>query len=197
MYRFFRKPLAHFFSLLLILSVLSGCQSPLRPAESPENASSESLHISDSSSLNSAASAERDAFSSQSDADEDADAHEKSESVPSTQVQYGKSYYTAEEVASYIHCYAELPPNYITKDEARRSGWSVSDTDGLVIGGDRFGNREKRLPVKSGRKYFEADIAAGYGENRGTQRLIYSNDGLIFFTDDHYESFTQLYGEFE
>lgn len=198
MYRFFRKPLAHFFSLLLMLSVLSGCHPSLKTTEFSANTPSESLHATDSFLLRPDASSERDAFSSQADGNgEDADSHERLAVASSVQVQYGKSYYTTEEVAAYIHYYAELPPNYITKNEAKRSGWSPSDADGFVVGGDRFGNREKQLPVKSGRIYFEADIAAGYGKNRGPQRLVYSNDGLIFFTDDHYESFIQLYGELE
>jgi guanyl-specific ribonuclease Sa len=64
----------------------------------------------------------------------------------------------------------------------------------MVIGGDRFGNREGLLPESDGRKYFECDVAyeGGY---RGAERLVYSNDGLIYYTPDHYESFTLLYGE--
>ena len=72
-------------------------------------------------------------------------------------------------------------------------GWSVEDNDGYVIGGNRFGNREGLLPEEDGRQYFEADLIDGYTSHRGPQRLVYSNDGLIFFSDDHYSSFTQLY----
>ncbi|WP_276648398.1 ribonuclease domain-containing protein [Trichococcus flocculiformis] len=64
----------------------------------------------------------------------------------------------------------------------------------MSIGGDCFGNREGLLPKKSGRTYYEADIDYD-GGYRGAERIVYSNDGLIFYTDDHYESFEQLYGE--
>lgn len=102
-------------------------------------------------------------------------------------------YYSKEDVAAYIHEFGKLPLNYITKDEAKSKGWSTDNTNGFVIGGNKFGNREGNLPSKSGRKYYEADIADGYGKNRGTQRIIFSNDGLIFYTSDHYETFEQLY----
>ena len=103
-------------------------------------------------------------------------------------------------MAAYIHEFNELPPNYLTKDEAEALGWDNSEgnlwevTDGMSIGGDFFGNREGLLPKKSGRSYYEADIDYE-GGFRGAERIVYSNDGLIFYTDDHYESFEQLYGE--
>ncbi len=101
-------------------------------------------------------------------------------------------------VAEYIHRYNKLPPDYITKNEARESGWESDKgnlwevTDKKSIGGDIFGNREGLLPKKEGRIYYECDVnyTGGY---RGSERIVYSNDGLIFYTDDHYESFTQLY----
>lgn len=109
-------------------------------------------------------------------------------------------YSSEEEVALYLDTYGELPYNYITKEEARELGWVASEgnlwevTDEYLIGGDRFGNREGLLPEESGRQYFEADVnyEGGY---RGPERLVYSNDGLIYYTDDHYDSFTLLYGE--
>lgn len=111
-------------------------------------------------------------------------------------------YSSPEDVALYIHTYDELPDNYLTKEEARELGWEASEgnlwevTDEMLIGGDYFGNREGLLPEEEGRNYFEADVnyEGGY---RGAERLVYSNDGLIYFTDDHYDSFQQLYGEGE
>lgn len=111
-------------------------------------------------------------------------------------------YSSPEDVALYIHTYDELPDNYLTKEEARELGWEASEgnlwevTDEMLIGGDYFGNREVLLPEEEGRNYFEADVnyEGGY---RGAERLVYSNDGLIYFTDDHYDSFQQLYGEGE
>lgn len=108
------------------------------------------------------------------------------------------SYTTPEDVAEYIHTFGTLPKNFITKEEARALGWDNKKgnlwdvADGKSIGGDYFGNYEGLLPAKKGRKYTECDVnySGGY---RGAERIIFSNDGLIFYTDDHYESFTQLY----
>ncbi|MBP5410404.1 MAG: ribonuclease [Lachnospiraceae bacterium] len=105
-------------------------------------------------------------------------------------------YYDKDSVALYIHTYGHLPGNYITKKEAEALGWSGGSVDkyakGKVIGGDYFGNYEGLLPQKNGRKYTECDIDTK-GKSRGAKRIIFSNDGLIFYTDDHYETFTQLY----
>ena len=117
-----------------------------------------------------------------------------------TLVAYGVAYSDMDSVALYIHLYGELPPNYLTKDEAKDLGWVSSKgnlwdvTDHMSIGGDYFGNYEGLLPKASGRKYYECDIDYN-GGTRGAKRIIYSNDGLVYYTDDHYESFTLLYGE--
>ena len=109
------------------------------------------------------------------------------------------TYDSKAEVAEYIHTYGHLPSNYITKREAESLGWnggSLKDVaPGKCIGGDRFGNYEGSLPSKKGRTYYECDIDTLNWKNRGSRRIIYSNDGLIFYTGDHYESFEQLYGE--
>ena len=111
--------------------------------------------------------------------------------------EYGGYYYDVENVVLYLVAYGELPPNYITKDEARDLGWqggSVEDyLDGAAIGGDRFGNYEGQLPEAKGRTYTECDIDTdGYG-SRGSRRLVFSNDGLFFYTHDHYEHFDEVY----
>ncbi|MBR0081242.1 MAG: ribonuclease [Clostridia bacterium] len=103
-----------------------------------------------------------------------------------------------DDVALYLHLYGHLPSNYITKAEAESLGWSGGSLEryapGKCIGGDRFGNYEKLLPIASGRTYWECDIDTLGAKSRGAKRIVYSGDGLIFYTDDHYESFTQLYG---
>ena len=109
---------------------------------------------------------------------------------------YGEYYYDLENVVLYLYVYDELPPNYITKDEARALGWeggSVEDyLEGAAIGGDRFGNREGLLPEAAGRSYTECDIDTdGYG-SRGARRLVFSSDGLYFYSSDHYESFDEV-----
>ena len=102
-------------------------------------------------------------------------------------------------MALYIHTYGHLPSNFITKSEARDLGWeggSVEDyAPGCAIGGDVFGNREGLLPEAEGRVYYECDIDTDGYHSRGSRRIVFSNDGLIYYTDDHYESFQLLYGE--
>ena len=109
------------------------------------------------------------------------------------------TYTSKEDVALYIHIYGKLPSNFITKKEAKKLGWpggSLEDyAPGKSIGGDYFGNYEGLLPTKEGRKYYECDIDTLGKSKRGAKRIIYSNDGLIFYTEDHYESFDLLYGE--
>ena len=63
----------------------------------------------------------------------------------------------------------------------------------MNIGGDRFYNKEGLLP--SGHTYYECDIGTTGGRNRGAKRIVFSSDGLVYYTNDHYESFTLLYGE--
>lgn len=108
----------------------------------------------------------------------------------------GNSYYSRDDVALYLHLYKELPPNYLTKSEARDLGWDSSKgnlwnvSDKGVIGGDRFSNREGNLPKDN---YFEADVnyKGGY---RGAERLVYTYEGkVIYYTGDHYKNFELLY----
>ena len=112
--------------------------------------------------------------------------------------EYG-SYTTKEDVALYIHTYGCLPQNFITKDQARQAGWSGGSLEsycpGMCIGGDRFGNREGLLPKAEGRTWTECDINTLGAGSRGAERIVFSNDGLIYYTGDHYESFTLLYGQ--
>ena len=109
------------------------------------------------------------------------------------------TYDDKDNVALYIHLYGKLPSNYITKEKAESLGWSGGSVEryaeGKCIGGSRFGNYEGKLPKKSGRTYYECDIDTLGESSRGAKRIVYSNDGLIYYTDDHYESFELLYGE--
>lgn len=107
-------------------------------------------------------------------------------------------YTGCDEVALYLETYGELPDNYITKKEAERLGWDDSARSlhavapGKSIGGDYFGDYEDKLPDAPGRDWHECDIDSEDGR-RGVERIVFSTDGLIYYTDDHYESFTQLY----
>lgn len=106
-------------------------------------------------------------------------------------------YDTLEEVAVYLSEYGELPDNYLTKKEAQALGWSARSgnlwavAEGRSIGGDRFGNYEGLLPEAKGRGWTECDIGFG-GSFRGAERIVFSNDGLIYYTGDHYESFDEV-----
>jgi hypothetical protein len=101
------------------------------------------------------------------------------------------------EVARYIKAHHELPQNFITKDDAKKIGWQPGRKDldkvapGKSIGGDVFSNREKKLPVKKGRIWREADINY-HGGKRGKDRILFSNDGLIYKSEDHYQTFTKI-----
>lgn len=108
--------------------------------------------------------------------------------------------YTAkDDVALYLHTYGHLPSNFITKKEAEKLGWSGGSLEpyapGKCIGGSHFGNYEGILPEKDGRSYTECDIDTLGAGSRGAKRIVFSNDGLIYYTEDHYETFELLYGE--
>jgi len=108
------------------------------------------------------------------------------------------SYTSKEDVSAYLVAYGRLPENFITKDDARALGWNGGGLDdvayGKCIGGDRFGNYEGLLPEASGRTYTECDVDTLHEDSRGAKRIVFSDDGLIYYTGDHYESFTLLYG---
>ena len=117
---------------------------------------------------------------------------------PLEQVEEDGVYSTPDLVAAYIYTFHKLPSNFITKNEASKLGWVSKEgnlwdvTDEMSIGGDKFGNYEGLLPKANGRQWYECDVNY-YGGYRGSERILYSNDGLIYYTADHYESFTQLY----
>ena len=109
------------------------------------------------------------------------------------------SYTSKEDVALYIHTYGHLPGNFITKKEAQALGWSGGSLEpyapGKCIGGSHFGNYEGLLPEAEGRSYTECDIDTLGADSRGAKRIVFSNDGLVYYTGDHYASFELLYGE--
>ena len=101
-------------------------------------------------------------------------------------------------IADYIFTHGELPDNFITKEEAKALGWDsgrnyVGDVaPGKSIGGDRFGNYQGQLPKAKGRKFYECDVNYK-GKKRGEERIVYSNDGHVWYTKDHYETFEELF----
>ena len=106
------------------------------------------------------------------------------------------TYNSAEDVSLYLYTFGHLPNNYITKNEARDLGWTGGSVEryapGCAIGGDKFGNREGVLPEGT---YHECDIDTIGESSRGAKRLVYADDGRIYYTGDHYETFELLYGE--
>lgn len=115
------------------------------------------------------------------------------EDIESKNILEDKAYYEKDDVVSYIKSYKKLPKNYLTKKEAKKLGWIPKKgnlwevTDKGVIGGDYFGNFENKLPKAN---YKECDVNY-FGGRRGSERLIYDEDFNIFYTSDHYESFTE------
>ena len=131
------------------------------------------------------------------DIENDADGAEVADGPSEEEVAIDKDghYTSRDEVALYLYTYGELPDNFITKKEAQALGWDSRKGNlhdvapGMSIGGDRFGNYEQMLPDND---YKECDInySGGY---RGDERIVFSDDGDIYYTDDHYASFIQLY----
>lgn len=115
------------------------------------------------------------------------------------QIDEDGAYTTKDDVALYIHTYGHLPDNFITKKDAQALGWPGGSLEpyapGKCIGGSRFGNYEGLLPEADGRTYTECDIDTLGADSRGAKRIVFSNDGLIYYTEDHYKSFELLYEE--
>ena len=115
------------------------------------------------------------------------------------QIDEDGTYTTKDDVALYIHTYGHLPSNFITKKDAQALGWPGGSLEPYApdkcIGGSRFGNYEGLLPEADGRTYTECDIDTLGADSRGAKRIVFSNDGLIYYTEDHYETFELLYGE--
>ncbi|MBO5565396.1 MAG: ribonuclease [Lachnospiraceae bacterium] len=126
---------------------------------------------------------------------EEAEPAQEESAEETAQIDEHGSYTSKEDVALYLHTYGRLPENFMTKKEANELGWSGGSLEdfapGMCIGGDHFGNYEGLLPKN--KKYRECDIDTLGKKSRGPKRIIYSDDGSIYYTDDHYESFEQLY----
>lgn len=131
----------------------------------------------------------------------DEDGGEKPSETPKpTETEFQLPVTDPQKIVNYLSIYGELPENFITKREAKDLGWDsrynyVGEVaPGKSIGGDYFGNYDGQLPSKKGRKWYECDVNYR-GKKRGAERLIYSNDGLYYYTNDHYQTFTQMFPE--
>ncbi len=130
--------------------------------------------------------------------DEEFEVEEPKEESSRDKIMEENTYTSKEEVARYIYKFHHLPSNYITKKEAQELGWDENKRNlkevapGKSIGGDEYSNADKMLPEEKGRIYYECDVNAPDGE-RGKERLIYSNDGLVFYTDNNVDTFEPIY----
>ena len=194
--------------LLLLMSV--GCsqmttqipETPVTETSKTDVGSTTTVEPNEGDSLNTDANkpdnAEHDSLPSSTSVDINENDFNIDESDSSTLSEDG-SYTSKEDVALYIYLYGHLPPNFITKKEAEKLGWNGGSLEpfapGMCIGGSYFGNYEGALPQKEGRSYTECDIDTLGAAKRGAKRIVFSNDGLIYYTEDHYKSFELLYGE--
>ena len=114
-----------------------------------------------------------------------------------TTINENGTYLSKDDVALYIHTFHKLPANYLTKKQASAKGWKENTSyvgdlcESCALGGDRFANREGLLP--GDQTYYECDVNYG-GKKRNEQRLIYTSSGIVYYSDDHYNSFVLLYG---
>ena len=139
------------------------------------------------------------AVESFSEVDSESETYEESVYETEVSIDYDGVYTSKEDVALYLYTYGELPQNFITKKEAKKLGWEGGYLEpyapGMCIGGDTFGNYEGILPDDDGITYKECDIDTLGAKKRGAKRIVFSNEGDIYYTEDHYESFVQLYGD--
>ena len=182
--------------LLILLAALMafgltacGGTAEVQPAEPEEAAVAQTEDIQEASDTD---------VPEQEDSQSDGDRSVPEEAEEETLDEDG-AYTTKEDVALYLHLYGHLPDNFITKKQAQKLGWSDGSLEpyapGCSIGGSRFGNYEGMLPDKEGRTWTECDIDTMGAKSRGPKRIVFSNDGLIYYTGDHYKSFELLYGE--
>ena len=120
-----------------------------------------------------------------------------SQTTSAVVVEENGTYTDKDHVALYIHKFGKLPKNYITKNDAKHLGWKEEGTldkvaPGKSIGGDHFGNFEHQVPDKKGRHWKECDIDYVKG-NRGPKRIVFSDDGLVYYSGSHYRDFVKLY----
>lgn len=185
--------------ILALLLVFSACAPPApyeEPGPDPDDNGYELVIVSDAPTDN-APETERANSPPTTDGAEGATA--PSEQKTKAAIDADGVYTNKDDVALYIHTYGRLPGNFITKKEAEALGWTGGSLEryapGKCIGGSRFGNYEGALPDKKGRVWYECDVDTLGAKKRGAKRLVYSNDGLIYYTPDHYETFRLMYGE--
>ena len=195
-----RRITALLLALLLALS-LTACGNPVQTMDTIEKTAQTVQQIAEvlNDTEEDTESAALPASEAQEAVEEPAQASDQETAAETPAIDEDGVYTTKDDVALYLHTYGHLPSNFITKKEAEKLGWSGGSLEpyapGKCIGGSHFGNYEGILPEKDGRSYTECDIDTLGADKRGAKRIVFSNDGLIYYTEDHYETFELLYGE--
>ena len=189
-----RKIFALLLTLLLVVSVITGCGASKKTSN--DGSTKISTSVSNEKQKNGQQLDNSKKLTAQNTTNANSAANVKANSGK-LKISESAAYTDKEHVAAYINEFAKLPHNYITKNQAKKLGWQTKGTldkvaPGKSIGGDRYGNYEGLLPKKNGRTWTECDIDYVKG-NRNAKRIVFSNDGLIYYTGDHYKTFTKLY----
>lgn len=181
--------------LIMTVGLLAGCGDPAGGA--PQESSGGLMTVTDEASeedADSGGSRDAEKEAEEAEAETPSGPEESADGEAQQSIDENGSYTSKEDVALYIHIYGRLPSNFITKKEARKLGWEGGSVEryapGKCIGGSHYGNYEGLLPEGN---YKECDIDTLGKKSRGAKRLVYSDDGRIYYTEDHFESFTQLY----
>ena len=183
--------------LLALLLTLSGCSDVMKMAGSLSQALQEDLQAAETEAPRAEATATPRTTKAKNTAAPRA-AKAKATATPKAARAAEGPITEPQAIADYLFEHGELPDNFITKKEAQELGWIngrnyVSDVaPGKSIGGDRFGNYEGKLPRVKGRTYYEADCYYRKGK-RTKERIVYSSDGHVWYSDDHYNTFTELF----
>ena len=117
--------------------------------------------------------------------------------IPMESVEAGNATKNEKDGADYwLKHFGELPEYYVTKEELIKYGWSDGKKPSKFAPGKMYSkgvyeNSDGHLPDAPGRIWYEADINY-YEGRRNRHRVLWSNDGLIFVTYDHYETFYEI-----
>ena len=191
-----KKIFAIALAVLMVMSVILGCSGSKKQTP-PANKATVTIQNKENSNAAKAPDKIKEDKQNKQESGTKSAANANTGTAAKVDVVKGKAYTDKDHVAAYIHVYKTLPPNYITKGQATKLGWKTKGSldqvaPGKSIGGDRYGNYEKKLPDKQGRTWKECDIDYVRG-NRNAKRICFSNDGLIYYTSSHYQKFERLY----
>ena len=117
--------------------------------------------------------------------------------VPMDSIKAGNATKDGRNGADYrLKNFQKLPEYYITLSEAIKHGWQNGKSPAKyfpnkMIAGGIYKNQNHHLPDAPNRIWYEADINY-YEGKRNRHRILWSNDGLIFVTYDHYQTFYEI-----